>query len=289
VLIRRRALLAGLGAALGLAALPARGAAGERALVLGGDLVEIAFALGAGDRLVGADDTAVWPPETAALPKVGYMRRFSAEGALSLTPDLVLASPAAGPDAALEQLRAAGVRIETGPDGDGLPAVAAKIGFVGAALGREAEAAALSARVAAEMAALDAALAGTSGRPSVLFLISVGRGAPIASGTGTAADAMIGLARGRNAVTDFEGYKPLSAEAALGLAPDVALFPSHAAEAAGGGAQALADAGLADTPAGRSGRVVVMDGLKLLGFGPRTPEAVAELAAALHPGLRLAP
>lgn len=286
MLSRRAALLAGLGAA---AALPVRAAAGERVLVLGGDLVEIAFAIGAGGRVVGADDTALWPPETAALPKVGYMRRFSAEGALSQTPDLVLASPAAGPETALDQLRAAGVRIETGPEGDGLGAVAAKIAFVGAALGRRAEAAALAARVAAEMAALEAALSGVRGGPSVLFLISVGRGAPIASGTGTAADAMIGLARGRNAVTDFTGYKPLSAEAALGLAPEVALFPAHAAEASGGGAQALAAAGLSDTPAGRSGRVVVMEGLKLLGFGPRTPEAVAELAAALHPALRLAP
>ncbi len=286
MLTRRRALLTALGACL---APPAHGAAGQRVLVLGGDLAEIAFALGAGGRLVGADDTAVWPPETAALPKVGYMRRFSAEGALSLTPDLVLASPAAGPDAALDQLRAAGVAVMAGPPGDGMEAVAAKIAFVGAALGREAQAAALSTQVAAELAALDAALDAVQTRPTVLFLISVGRGAPIASGTGTAADAMIALARGRNAVTDFTGYKPLSAEAALGLSPEVALLPAHAAEAAGGGAQALAAAGLSDTPAGRSGRVVVMDGLKLLGFGPRTPEAVAELAAALHPGLRFAP
>jgi iron complex transport system substrate-binding protein len=29
-----------------------------------------------------------------------------------------------------------------------------------------------------------------------------------------------------------------------------------------------------------------MDGLLLLGFGPRTPDAVRQLAAALHPGDR---
>ncbi len=37
------------------------------------------------------------------------------------------------------------------------------------------------------------------------------------------------------------------------------------------------------TPAARAGRVVTMDGPLLLGFGIRTPEAVAELARALHP------
>jgi iron complex transport system substrate-binding protein len=43
----------------------------------------------------------------------------------------------------------------------------------------------------------------------------------------------------------------------------------------GSAEQAVALAGLGDTRAGREGRVVVMDGLKLLGFGPPTPEAVA--------------
>ncbi len=34
-------------------------------------------------------------------------------------------------------------------------------------------------------------------------------------------------------------------------------------------------------------RIVAINGLLLLGFGPRTPEAVAELAEALHPGLEV--
>jgi iron complex transport system substrate-binding protein len=285
-MLSRRALLAAGAAAL---VAPARAAAGSRVVALGGDLVEIAFALGAGGALVGADDTAVWPPEAEALPKAGYLRRLSAEGLLSLAPDLVLASPAAGPDAALNALRAAGVRVETAPEGDGWASVAPKIAFMGRMLGRDADAAALTARLEARMRQVEVALAGVDREPSVLFLISVGRGAPMASGTGTAADAMIRLARGRNVVTDFEGYKPLSAEATLGLQPEVVLLPSHAAEAAGGSEAALAAAGLAETPAGLAGRVVVMEGLKLLGFGPRTPEAVAELAGALHPDPGAAP
>ena len=40
---------------------------------------------------------------------------------------------------------------------------------------------------------------------------------------------------------------------------------------------ALALPALAQTPAGANGAVVVMDGLKLLGFGPRTGEAATEL------------
>ena len=175
---RRRLLLAG-GALLVLA--PAAwgetpGAPAARVLVLGGDLAEIAFALGAGDRVIAVDDTAEWPPEAAALPKVGYLRRLSAEGVLSLAPDLVLASPDAGPPAAMDQLRAAGLRIEVGPAGDGFESVGPKIAFVGAALGLDAEAEALATRVAAEMAEVETALAGLADTPAVgLFLISVGR------------------------------------------------------------------------------------------------------------------
>ena len=280
MLTRRALLLAG--GAFGLAAL-ARAETARRVLVLGGDLAEIVFALGAGDRVVGADDTALWPPEAAALPKVGYLRRLSAEGILSMLPELVIASPYAGPPAVMDQLRAAGLEVVIGPEGESFEVVPAKIAFVGEVLGLRPEASALAARVEAEMARVEAALAGLPERPSVLFLISVANGTPLAAGGGTSADAMIALAHGRNAVTGFQGYKPLSVEAAIGLAPEAVLMPDHAAAAAGGAEAAVAMAGLAATPAARQGRILVMDGLKLLAFGPRTPAAVAELARALHP------
>ena len=43
------------------------------------------------------------------------------------------------------------------------------------------------------------------------------------------------------------------------------------------------------TPAGRAGKLLQFDILLLLGFGPRTPQAATELAAALHPELAKAP
>ncbi len=39
-----------------------------------------------------------------------------------------------------------------------------------------------------------------------------------------------------------------------------------------------------DSPAGQERRYVAMDGLLLLGFGPRAPEAVRSLATALRGG-----
>lgn len=46
-------------------------AAPERIVSLGGDVTEIAFALGAGDTLVGRDTTSTWPEAAKNLPDVG--------------------------------------------------------------------------------------------------------------------------------------------------------------------------------------------------------------------------
>lgn len=119
-------------------------------------------------------------------------------------------------------------------------------------------------------------------RPSVLFLLSIGGGAPLAAGRGTSAAEIITLAGGRNAVQAFEGFKPLSAEAAIAAAPDVLLVTDRSLAALGGRESLLARPELALTPAGRARRVVAMDGLLLLGFGPRTPDAALRLASALH-------
>lgn len=121
----------------------------------------------------------------------------------------------------------------------------------------------------------------------MLFLLSVGRGAPMAGGRETAAEGIIALAGGRNAVTAFEGFKPLSPEAAVSAAPEVILVTRSTLEALGGHEALLSRPEIAGTPAGTNSWVVVMDALLLLGFGPRTPQAVRDLAKDLHPEVTL--
>ncbi|SFH66494.1 heme/hemin ABC transporter substrate-binding protein [Albimonas pacifica] len=285
--LSRRALLAlGAGGVLALGR-PAFAQGPERLVVAGGDLTEIAFALGAGERIVAVDTTSMFPAETGPLPKIGYLRQLTPEGILALAPDAVIASADAGPPPTLERLAAAGVRVEVAPEGKDTSVIPAKIAFMGRALDREAEAEALAEAFRAQMGALQAALAGVETRPAVMVLLAAGRGAPLVAGTGTAADEIVGLARGLNAVTGYEGYRPLSAEAAIAAAPDVLLVPDHAIGMMGGREALLARPEIAATPAGAAGRLVVMDGLKLLGLGLRTPLAIAELARALHPQARI--
>jgi iron complex transport system substrate-binding protein len=283
-MIARRAL-AGLAA---LAFAPAAaGAGGRRIVTLGGAVTETVFALGAGAEVVGTDLTSRFPEAAAALPRLGYVRQLGAEGVLSLRPDLVLATADAGPPAALAQVAAAGVAVVRLEEAHGVAPALARLRAIGAAIGRAAAGEALAASVAAQVAAVASGVpAGAA--PRVLFLLSAGRGAPMAAGSGTAADAMIGLAGGRNAVEGVRLYRALSAEAVLAAAPEAIVTTTDTLEAAGGRRGMLALPGLAGTPAARAGRLAAFDALALLGFGPRLPEALRGLAAALHPGAAMA-
>lgn len=286
------ARLSSLGAACAAAALilaASAHAAGEHIVSVGGSTTEIVYALGAGERLVGADTTSIYPAAADALPDVGYVRQLSAEGLLSLSPDLILAGGEAGPDTALAQTEAAGVRIVKLKEGFTPAEVQAHIETVGAALGREAEAKALNATFHQDIEQVLADVAKIEGKPRVLFLLQAGRGGMLVAGGRTAANAMIELAGGENAATGFTGYKPFSPEAATAAAPDVLLVTDQTIEMLGSIEKLLADPELAATPAGKAKRIVSMDALYLAGFGPRLAHAVRDLAAALHPDAWIAP
>lgn len=252
----------------------------ERIVSIGGSVTEIVYALGAGDRLVAVDSTNLYPEVATELPDVGYMRRLSAEPILALEPDHILAIADAGPKPVLDQLREAGVEITMIDDHPSLEGVVAKIRKIADALGLSDEGDALAKEVTDDFNSLEPKVDEVAA-PQVMFVLNTGRGAPMVGGTGTSADAIIRLAGAENAVTGLEGYKPLSPEAAIEAAPDVILTMNRSVEVSGGKEALLALPDIALTPAGENQALISMEGLFLLGFGPRTPEAARKLAAAL--------
>jgi iron complex transport system substrate-binding protein len=284
----------GYAMALGLALLGAQGEAQEaaqaaethtRVLAIGGSVTEIVYALGEGHRLLARDSTSTHPPEATELPDVGYMRSLSAEGVLSVSPELIISEDGAGPPEVLELLKAASVDWVTVPDTYSAEGILAKIDVVGAALGVPEKAASLSAEVGEALATAQSQSAAHDG-PSkrVLFILSTQGGRILASGSNTAADGIIRLAGGINAVHGFEGYKPLTDEAVNEAAPDVILMMDRGGDHAIADAELLAMPAISTTPAAETRSVIRMDGLYLLGFGPRTAEAAANLNAQLYGG-----
>lgn len=251
-----------------------------RVVVAGGGLTATLYALGVGDRIVAVDSSSRWPLAAGDKPQVGYMRALTAEGVLSMSPTLVLASEEAGPARVLRLIKAAGVPVRQ----LSAPRSAADVRKIIQALAGmfdcQARGTEVVGQLDAGLAQARATVAGYDRHPRVLFVLSAD-GQLLAAGRDTAAHAMIELAGGRN-VTDYEGYKPLTPEAAVVLAPDVILTGDHVIDAMGSRQALLDRPALALTPAGRNRRLVVMDSLRLLGFGPRLGETVAMLARHLH-------
>ncbi|MEX2617243.1 MAG: hemin ABC transporter substrate-binding protein [Alphaproteobacteria bacterium] len=261
----------------------------QRIVSAGGAITEIVYALGFADNIVAVDTTSYYPPDAMKKPKVGYLRQLAAEPILALQPTLLLADGDAGPPDVLAQMRDAGLDIVMAPDDPSPEGVLVKIDLVATALGVPEKGAVLAARLQSELSALKARIDTARHRPRVLFLLSIGQGgAPLAAGTDTAAAEIIRMAGGKNVVDSFEGYKPLSPEAMVAAAPDIILATHRSLGLLGGQDTLLAIPEIAATPAGAERRVIAMDGLLLLGFSLRLPQAVRGLANALHPNLKLA-
>ncbi|MEL6205184.1 MAG: ABC transporter substrate-binding protein [Pseudomonadota bacterium] len=254
----------------------------SRVLAIGGSVTEIVYALGEEERLIARDATSTHPPAAEDLPDVGYMRALSPEGVLSVAPDLIVAEDGAGPPETIELLEAAAIPFVTVPDRFSADGVEEKILAVGDALGVPGKAEALAADVAAKLAAATAAADVPEGtRKRVMFILSTQGGRIMASGTDTAAAAIIDMAGGMNAVTAFDGYKQLGDEAVVAAAPDVILMMDRGGDHNAAADELFAMPAIASTPAAAERALIRMDGLRMLGFGPRTAEAVTALSEAL--------
>jgi iron complex transport system substrate-binding protein len=77
----------------------------------------------------------------------------------------------------------------------------------------------------------------------------------------------------------------LSAETLVTAAPEVLITSEEGFELIGGIDSFTALPGVADTPAGRSGAIILYDEAKFLGMGPRVGEALMQLILDLHPEL----
>jgi iron complex transport system substrate-binding protein len=111
----------------------------------------------------------------------------------------------------------------------------------------------------------------------VLFILSQNPSQLMVGGEKTSAAAMIAYAGARNAISGFSGFKPLTPEAVIAANPDVLLLTDQGMRAVGGIGGVMHFPGVKQTRAGKELKVVSLEAMYLLGFGPRMPLAVAEL------------
>lgn len=256
----------------------------SRIVAIGGAVTEILYALGFENRIAGVDSTSVYPAAAFKKPNVGYMRQLSSEGVLGLNPSVILAMQGSGPKETMDVLQAAKVPLVLVPETYSGQGILDKIALVGHALGADARAACLSAAVAKDLDQLKALRAKVTKPLRVMFVMSLVNGRAMAAGGHTAADEIIKLSGGINAISDYEGYKPINDEAIVAAKPDVVLSIDRGKDSLNASAIYQHPA-FALTPVAANKSFISMEGLYLLGFGPRTAAAARDLAVRLYPSL----
>ena len=249
----------------------------SRIITVPGNVTETLFALGHGDRVVGICASSRYPEAVGELPKVGYRGRLNAEGILSLSPDLLIATEEAGPAEVIAQVRGAGIRVEIVSGARSLEGATRRITEIARLLGEVTKGQQLVDEITEKIGTVTPPAAA----PKVLF-IYVARNMMLVAGSGTAAESMITLAGGVNAVTSFESFKPMNPEALIAANPDFILLDSSGLESIGGVEAVLKLPGVSETRAGRKRQIIAVNKTLLLGFGPRFAEGAVQLAKLLR-------
>jgi len=250
-------------------------------------ITEMLYALGLGDRVVAVTTYCRYPPEAARKPKIGDYLRPNLELILAARPDLViLERTGVRNSATLASARLPVLEVDDGT----LAGIYQSIERIGAAAGVAGRAAALNARLRAE---LDAVARRTAGLPKRRTMFVLGRTPArlegiVVAGQGSYLDELIRLAGGRNIFGDtVSSYGKVPLEEILARDPEVILDMGEMAEPESL-SQQRRRAVIAlwrsqpSLSAVRLDRVYAVASGAFLVPGPRVAEAARELAALIH-------
>jgi iron complex transport system substrate-binding protein len=184
----------------------------------------------------------------------------------------------------MDVLEAAKVPLVLVPETFSEQGLLEKIKLVGHAMGADKRAECLTTAVSGDLAQLRELRAKVTKPVRVMFVMSLLNGRAMAAGQKTAANEIIALAGGVNAIDGYDGYKTINDEAIIAAKPDVVLSIARSKDSLDAEAVYLHPA-FALTPVVANKAFISMDGLYLLGFGPRTAAAARDLSVKLYPTL----
>ena len=237
--------------------------------------VEILYALGAGDLLVGRGVYCDWPAEVLEKPVVKSGAETNLEEILALEPDAVIMATMAQTKDQVEALESAGVKVVVS-DAQNLEGVYTAIALIGAVTGKNAEAEALVKEMQDTFAEIKAKAENTG--KTVYFEVSPLQWGLWAAGSGTFMDELAAICGLTNAFAEVEGWGEVSEEQVLEKDPDYIVTtsmywgegPTPVEEIAG-------RAGWDQLKAVRNGQIFNADSNAITRPGPRLMDAVKAL------------
>ncbi|MEY8759300.1 heme/hemin ABC transporter substrate-binding protein [Chryseobacterium tongliaoense] len=244
----------------------------NKIVTLSGGITEIVSALGHEKEIVGTDVTSTYPETLKATAKdLGHVRSMTIEPIMALNPTLILGSDKDINPELLGKINSSGIKAEIFKQEYSVEGAKKLIEQVAKAVGNT-DYQKLNDKIDADLKQIQP----IAKKPKVLFIYARGNMLMV-SGKNTPMAALIDLAGGENAVTDFEDFKPLTPEAVVKANPDVLFFFTTGLQGAGGNEGALKMPGVAQTNAGKNKKIIAMDGGLVSGFGPRLGEAAVGL------------
>ena len=250
-------------------------------------LNEMIFELGKGHDIVAVDLSSTYPDSAKLLPNVGYHRMLSAEGIISMKPDLVIHDNDLGPANVLPQLEKSGLNIKAFIGGRTIDSTELMLKQLADFFGVPEKADSLNKKLDADLQkAKDALhLINIKDTPTVM-IIQFGRASNsffVMSGRGGVPDKMIELAGGKPSHYDAKGARQLSAEAMATANPDIIIATDYGFDKMGGAENFKTVPGVALTNAAKNNRIYRFEEHDIVYFGPRTGENIIKLMKLFYP------
>jgi iron complex transport system substrate-binding protein len=193
----------------------------HRVICLIPSVVDVVYSLGAGADVVAISDFTKYPKEALQKPSIGLPLNPSIEAIVALRPDLVLGSGDLNVLESADSLQRLGIPVFMA-DPHGIEGIYASIISIGKALNRDAEAAALVARLRARLAAVKSSVAD---KPKLRVFMAIWYDPVMTIGRKAFIGEIIEAAGGRSVTDDIaQEWPEISLESIVSRQPDAILF-----------------------------------------------------------------
>jgi len=245
-------------------------------------VTEILFALGLGERVVGVSDFCDYPEEAGSKPSVGNYFNPSIENIVALDPDLVLTD---GHSESIRQLDSLGITYLV-IDPKDIDGIFRDIELLGKVTGVEGRAEKLINDMKEDISRVTERVKDAP-RVSVFYVIdATDLNNPWTAGPGSFADSLITLAGGENIAAQAVGaWTQFSIEQIVSSDPEIIILPAKHGTAFTSQELLEEHPAWREITAVKQGRIHVIDGDLVDGYGPRIVQGLEEIAKIIHPEL----
>ena len=252
----------------------------SRITVAGGSITEILFFLGFENNIIAVDVTSNYPKKAKEYQSIGYVRNLSAEGVLSLKPTLIIGEDDIGPPSVIEQIKRTGISINIIEENHTAEGIVNKIECVGKIINKETKTSLLIDELIKPSIKELNEISKNSilNNIKVMFILTMDSGTPVVAGRKTSANGFIKMIGATNAFEDFEGWKPVGTESIINSSPDYILISNRGAHSYADLDKLFEHPAIKYTPAALNKNIIALDGMEMLGFGPRTIDSALKLA-----------